>query len=80
MDSFEVIVNAERFTIKPNDTEDFTYSVFNHATCHIIKKNNFGIWQTVKHRFGKEQLPIDEIGEAVDRYNSQFVGVPIFKI
>ena len=71
MKSFEVIVNAERFVLKPSDTEQFTYSLFNHATCHIIKKNSFGIWQSIEHRFGTDKIPLEEIGIAIDKFYSQ---------
>jgi hypothetical protein len=68
MDTFEVIIKDEGYRISRNSTDNSSFSVFNYATCHIIKKNDFGIWKEVEHRFGTDSLPIDEIGEAIDKY------------
>ncbi len=64
----EIIINKEAFRIIRSDSDINTFSVFNYATYHIIKKNNFGIWKTVEHRFGTDSLPLDEIGEAIDKH------------
>ncbi len=68
MDSIEIIINKETFRIIRDNSDNHTFSVFNYATCHIIKKNTFGIWKTVEHRFGTDSLPLDEIGEAIDKH------------
>ena len=44
------------------------FSVFNHATCYIIKKLNNGGWRAIEHRFGADGLPVKEIGEAIDNF------------
>jgi hypothetical protein len=66
----EIIINEEAFRVIRSDSDNNTFSVFNYATYHIIKKNNFGIWKTVEHRFGTDSLPLDEIGEAIDKQAS----------
>lgn len=71
MESFEIIIKEETFRIIRNIPDKYTFSVFNHATCHIIKKNDFGIWKAVEHRFGADSLPLDEIGEAIEKYYKQ---------
>jgi hypothetical protein len=68
MDTFEVIIKEESYRIIRNGTDNYTYNVFNYATCYIIKKNDFGIWKEVEHRFGADGLPIDEIGEAIEKH------------
>lgn len=74
MESFEIIINNENFKIIRNKPEGKTFSVFNYATCHIIKKNDLGEWKTVEHRFGADNLPLNDIGDAIDRhYNTLLV-------
>ncbi|MDF2432132.1 MAG: hypothetical protein JWP44_1763 [Mucilaginibacter sp.] len=68
MDIFEVKIKEETFKISRNNPENYAFSVFNHATFHIIQKNNFGIWKDVGHRYGSEHIPVDEIGEAIDNH------------
>ncbi|WP_428328945.1 hypothetical protein [Mucilaginibacter sp.] len=68
MKTIEIKIKNETFKVIPTEGDGFIFSVFNHTTFHIIKKNDFGIWTTVEHRFGAETLPIDEIGEAIDNY------------
>lgn len=72
MDSFEIIIKEETFRIIRSGPENDIFSVFNHATCHIIKKNSFGIWKSVEHRFGTDSLPIDEVGEAIEKHYKDF--------
>jgi hypothetical protein len=64
----EIIIKEEAFRVIRSSSDNNTFSVFNYATYHIIKKNNFGIWKTVEHRFGTDSLPLDEIGEAIDKH------------
>jgi len=68
MESFEVIIKEEQFRIIRNSLDNSTFSVFNYATCHIIKKNELGKWNAIEHRFGTDTLPMNEIGEAIDSY------------
>ncbi|MDR3694440.1 hypothetical protein [Mucilaginibacter sp.] len=67
METFEVNTQNESFKVSRNNPGN-SFSVFNYATFHVIKKNDFGVWREVEHRFGKENIPIDEIGDAIDRY------------
>jgi len=67
MKAIEVIIKGETYRIIRNSTDDYTYSIFNYATCHIITKNDFGIWKRVQHLFGTEIIPIDEIGDIIDK-------------
>jgi len=71
MDSFEVIIKEETYKIIRTTTDDYTFSVFNYATCHIIRKNDFGIWKEVEHRFGADSLPLEDIGDAIEKHYSQ---------
>lgn len=67
MSTIEVIIKDQTYRIICNDADNYTFSVFNYATCHIITKNNFGIWKRVRHLFGTEIIPIDEIGDLIDK-------------
>lgn len=71
MENFDITINEESFKISQNDSDNQNFSVFNHTTCHIIHKNNSGKWEAVKHRFGTDTLPLQEIGEAIDKYYKQ---------
>jgi hypothetical protein len=66
MRAIEVIIKEQTYRIIRNDADNYTFSVFNYATCHIITKNDFGIWKRVQHLFGTEIIPIDEIGDIID--------------
>jgi hypothetical protein len=66
MSAIEVIIRDQTFRILRNNADNYTFSVFNYATCHIIAKNDFGIWKRVQHLFGTEIIPIDEIGQIID--------------
>ena len=46
----------------------YHFSVFNHTTCHTIKKTESGVWVAVEHRFGRDNLPLVEIGNAIDAH------------
>jgi hypothetical protein len=71
MESFQIIIKKETYKItRSSDNNDDFFSVFNYATCHVIKRNVYGKWEAVKHRFGSEYLPLKEIGEAIDKYYS----------
>jgi len=68
MESFEVIIKNETYRIIRDSPGNCIFSVFNYATCHIIQRNDFGIWKKVEHRFGADNLPIDDIGEAIENH------------
>lgn len=72
MESFEIIIKKETYKIirSSSDNNDDFFSVFNYATCHVIKRNVYGKWEPVKHRFGMEYLPLKEVGEAIDKHYS----------
>lgn len=67
MSAIEIIIRDQTFRILRNNADNNTFSVFNYATCHIIAKNDYGIWKRVQHLFGTEIIPIDEIGEIIDK-------------
>jgi hypothetical protein len=71
MESFEIIIKEETYTIARDSSDKCSFIVFNHATCHILKKNENGFWEAVQHRFGAEHLPLNEIGHAIDSHYSQ---------
>jgi hypothetical protein len=66
MESFEVKVKEENYKIVRFSAFESVFSVFNYATCHIIKKNENGRWVSIEHRFGKEHIPLHEIGRVID--------------
>jgi len=68
MDSFEVTVSEETFKVVRNNPDNYTFGVFNYSTFHIIKKNYWGTWELVEHRFGTTSIPLNEIGKAIDEY------------
>ena len=68
MESFEITINEEPFRIIRSGMDNTIFSVFNHAACHIIKKNENDTWSRVEHRFGVEIIPLKEIGKAIDHY------------
>jgi hypothetical protein len=67
MEIFEINLQSESFKVSKNDAGK-SFSVFNHSTFHVIKKNDFGNWYAIEHRFGRENIPVDEIGDAIDNY------------
>ena len=69
MESFEILIKGETYKITRNDPDN-TFNVFNHTTFHVIKQNDFGIWKKIEHRFGADGLPIDEVGEAIEKHYS----------
>ncbi len=68
MESFEVTIDKETFKVVRNSPDNFTFGVFNYSTFHIIKKNYWGAWEILEHRFGTTSLPLNEIGKAIDEY------------
>jgi hypothetical protein len=70
MESIEIIVKSQTYKVIRNPDNAEFFNVFNYATYFIIKKNSFGIWEKVEHRFGADDLPIDEIGDAIDKHYS----------
>jgi|GEM_PF-2680148 len=79
MEYFEIEIGAETYKIIPNNVYNNSFSVFNHATCHTIEKNSFGVWRDVHHRFGAENIPINELGEAIDIHYSTLQQQEILK-
>ncbi len=68
MESFDITVNRETYVIVYNNSDDYSFTVFNHKTCHIIKKNDDSIWEEVEHRFGAALFPLSEIGEGIEKH------------
>lgn len=68
METFEITINTETFRVTRNSHESYTFSVFNHKTCHIIHKNNLSQWIKIEHRFGAEDFPLPEVGNAIDKH------------
>jgi hypothetical protein len=68
METFEVIVKDNPYKIIRDPDHRELFSVFNHATFYTIRKGIFGNWELVAHRFGPDELPIEEIGDEIDRY------------
>jgi hypothetical protein len=66
MESFEIIGNQEKYKIVRFTAFETVFSVFNYSTCHIIKKNETGKWIAIEHRFGREHIPLNEIGQVID--------------
>jgi len=79
MESFEVTINEEIFKIVRNNPDNFTFGVFNYSTFHIIKKNYWGTWEILEHRFGTNCLPLNDIGKAIDEYYSPSAGKLAFE-
>jgi hypothetical protein len=71
MESFEIIINDEIYVIVHNGPEMYTFTVFNYATCHVMKKCDSGKWEAIEHRFGIDYLPLNELGEAIDQHYIQ---------
>jgi hypothetical protein len=67
METFEIVAKKETFKVTLNSADN-SFGVFNHSTFHVIKKNDFGIWRSVLHRFGEEIIPVDEIGDAIEEH------------
>jgi hypothetical protein len=68
MDSFEVAVKKEIYKIIHDSDSSNTFIVFNHETCHVLKRNAPGNWESAGHRFGVEYVPVKEIGAAIDKH------------
>ena len=68
METFEIMVNDQAYKVIRDDDQRELFSVFNHSTFHIIKKNDFGGWETVEHRFGWHGLQITGAGNEIDKY------------
>lgn len=67
MKAIELVIKDETYRVVRNTADNYTFSVFNHATCHIIARNNFGLWEEVRHLFGAEVIPVEEIGHIIDQ-------------
>jgi hypothetical protein len=78
METFDLNIKNEPYKVSKNEKEN-SYSVFNHSTFHVIKKNDFGLWHSVEHRFGKELIPVDEIGDAIDEHYNFMAYLGTFK-
>jgi len=68
MNTFEINIKDETFRIMLNSVHKSCFNVFNYSTFHIITKKSPGDWQVVEHRFGKEDIPLGKIGEAIERH------------
>ena len=68
MVTFEIKIAADTYRIMPFKNDRNCYNVFNYATFHVIKRTGPGKWQTIEHRFGREDIPLNEIGDAIDRH------------
>ena len=66
MESFELTVERETFKIIRNSSDSNTFNVFNHATCHVIQRNEAGKWKAIEHRFGADNPPLVEIIKAIE--------------
>jgi hypothetical protein len=67
-EAFEVIVKNNSYKVIRDSNHNELFNVFNHAVYYIIKKNGFGIWEKVEHRFGPDEFPLDDIGDQIDKY------------
>ena len=72
MESFEITVNEQSYKVSRNTIDDAFFNVFNHATYHIIQKNENGDWVALEHRFGTEKFPLRQAGQAIDSYYSSW--------
>jgi hypothetical protein len=68
METFEIQIKGETFKVTFDSPKSSMFNVFNHSTFHTLKRNDYGEWEIIEHRFGKDNLPLDQIGEAIDRY------------
>jgi hypothetical protein len=68
MEAFEIIVKKQSYKVIRNSDHLELFNVFNHAIYYIIKKNTFGVWEKVDHRFGPDDFAIDEVGDQIDKY------------
>jgi hypothetical protein len=68
MEAFEILVKKQSYKVIRDSHHHELFNVFNHAIYYIVKKNRFGIWEKIEHRFGPDEFPIDEIGEQIDQY------------
>ena len=68
MESFEIIIDKEKFKVIRHSPSQYNFSVFNYATFHTVKKNETGQWVSFEHRFGDENIPLLEIGNAIDKH------------
>lgn len=73
MESFEVTIKNESFKIIRKLENSQLFNVFNYATCHVIKKIDYGVWIEVEHRFGTDKFPLIEIGDAIDKHYNNLV-------
>jgi hypothetical protein len=67
-EAFEVIVKNNSYKVIRDSNRNESFNVFNHAIYYIIKKNDFGVWEKVEHRFGPDEFPLDDIGDQIDKY------------
>ena len=68
MEAFEIIVKNNSYKVIRDALHNELFNVFNHSIYYIIKKNDFGVWEKVEHRFGGGDFPIDLIGDQIDQY------------
>lgn len=68
MEAFEIIVKNNSYKVIRDAYHSELFNVFNHSIYCIIKKNSFGAWEKVEHRFGGGDFPIELIGNQIDQY------------
>lgn len=68
METFEIIVKDKSYKVIRDSDDSALFSVFNHATFYVIKKNEHCYWEKVEHRFGWDNLPISDVGRQIDLY------------
>lgn len=68
MKSFELQVNQKTYKIIKLLTAKATYSVFNYSSFYTIAKIDTDRWEVVEHRFGDQEIPLQQIGQGIDNY------------
>jgi len=68
METFEIVVKDQAYKVIRDDHHRELFSVFNHTTFFVIKRNDFGGRETVEHRFGWHGLQITGAGNEIDKY------------
>ena len=79
METFEIIGKDQAYKVIRDGQQRDLFSVFNYTTFYIIKKNDFGGWETVEHRFGWHGLPVTEAGNEIDKYYDYLASGGILK-
>ena len=67
--SFTVTVNDTDYLVKPLSAIPRLYEVFSGATYHQIGKTDAGLWVYVEIPTFVQNMPLQEIGEAIDEHS-----------